>query len=850
MERKETIKWTLLFVMIVFAVLVVQPQGSAIGKWFQKASIRTGIRLGLDIQGGSSITVQIDVDKIREQIKADKPDATDKQIQDQVDRILKDSQDRVLEVLRNRVDRLGVSEPAIYGGKDNRITIQLPGIDEKKRADAERILKESAFLEFKLVHKRNSDLTKKLFDAGLAPEGYAIRKFGDEMLYVRDRNAVPDPLTDAFYRKLGTFHVPDSSYEFMLEKVDRYGQEAYRPAFVAKKAELTGDSLKGAGVDMQGMGQNIVTLEFDSQGAKKFGQITKMYAPNGEQNPDSQRGRQLAIVMDGRLYSAPELKAHIVTGNAIIEQGGGGFPLQEARFLANILSSGALPAPLKIVEKRSVDPTLGQDAVSSGVKAGALGCLAIVVLMLMYYRLNGVISNVALLLNVVLLPLGAVIVSGFLDIIASGQKSGSIIALPVLTLPGIAGIALTVGMAVDANVLILERMREELRSGKGFLAAIQAGYERAFTAIFDSNLTTIITAVILFILGSGPIRGYAVTLTAGLLVSLFTAVVVTRMCYTAMSRKTSETSVLKMVSFFPQTNINFIGAWKIAVATSLVVIVATWSLMVYHGRKNTSSVFGVDFLGGSSVTMSFEQKQKVEDIRSALAATGIGDATIQYQSEHETGKEYLHLKVASMEDSTKARATLNEKFPAAKFVVMQEDSVGPLVGDETKAKATKAMIFALIAMVIYLWWRFELGFGIGAVVALFHDVMVTAGICHLFGFQMSVTMVAALLTIVGYSVNDTIVIFDRIREDLRLVRNKTFTELCNQSINETLARTIITNFLTFVSVLFLLVMGGGSIRDFSFAMFVGMISGTYSTVYVATPVVLWWYKNKAPELGK
>jgi SecD/SecF fusion protein len=484
------------------------------------------------------------------------------------------------------------------------------------------------------------------------------------------------------------------------------------------------------------------------------------------------------------------------------------------------------------------------------VSAGIYGVVAILIMMALYYRVNGLLADLAILMNVVLLPLGLIAIAGILDLFA-GARAGGAIALPVLTLPGIAGIALTLGMAVDANVLIFERIREELRLGKGFSGAVQAGYDRAFSAIFDSNLTTIITAVILFLLGSGPVRGYAVTLTAGLVVSLYTAVVLTRMCYGLMERFGGKTSLLAMFSIVKQTNIDFISKWKIAVSISAVLIVVSWAMMVFHGVRNPSSVFGVDFTGGSGIKLSMTEKPSVEDIRAALGAGGIKDATIQYSSGMGVAREdFLNIKVGSVADGTNTEAVLIAKFPSAGFKIAQQEDVGPQIGAEMKTKAMWAMLWSLVAMIAYISWRFEFGFALGAVVALFHDVLITAGVCHLFGFQMNMTVLAALMTIIGYSVNDTIVIFDRIREDLRTVRGKSFVEICNLSMNQTLSRTLLTNLLTFVSVLSLLIFGGGAIKDFSFAMFVGMIAGTYSTMYIATPVVLLWYKFKTPELGR
>ena len=421
--------------------------------------------------------------------------------------------------------------------------------------------------------------------------------------------------------------------------------------------------------------------------------------------------------------------------------------------------------------------------------------------------------------------------------------------LPVLTLPGIAGIALSIGMAVDSNVLIFERMREELRTGKGLLATITAGFQRAFTVIFDANVTTIITGVILFLLGSGPVRGYALTLIAGLLVNLYTAVVVSRMCFNAVAARTANMSLLKMFSAIKASKIDFIRPWKLALAGSLVVIVVSWAVLIGHVRRDPGTVFGVDFTGGSALTLSFERKQDVEPLRAALGAAGVKVAGLQYQKEMESAHEVLQIKVGTMEEGRKVAEILPEKFPAAGFKVLQQNDVGPQVGADLKRRAVWALSLALVALIVYIGLRFQIGFGVGAVVALLHDVLVTAGLCHLLGMQMTMTVVAALMTIIGYSVNDTIVIFDRIRENLRLVRGKSFVDICNQSLNETISRTLLTSLLTLLAVLCLVLLGGGAIRDFAVAMLIGIVTGTYSSVYIATPLVLMWYRFRTPELG-
>jgi len=841
MDKNAIWKWLILAVLISMSAWLTWP-------------LSEKVRLGLDLKGGTSFTVEIDQDAIIKQMKEDSEGISDAQIQESLAKEKQKALDRAIEVIRNRIDGLGISEPIIYPEKGVRIVIQLPGIDEKKRQDAEDQIKSVAYLTFRLVHVKNTELVNDLFEKKLAPDGYVIVeavKRGVEMeFYKRNTNAVPVTAADeSFAESIRRFHAPPG-YELLLEKERVNGQELFRPFFVSIRREINGDALKRADANPNPMtGSYEIDIQFKASGAKKFARVTEKYCPGGTDNPDAQRGRQLAIILDNTLYSAPEIRSVIPNGYGQIT---GDFKPDEAQRLANVLRAGSLPAPVKIVEKRIVDPTLGEDSIRSGVTAGLYGCLAIVVLMACYYLFCGVVADIALVLTTVLLPLGAVVVAGFLGMIFGGlQGGGGKLVLPVLTLPGIAGIALSIGMCVDANVLIFERMREELRVGKGYNASVDAGFDRAFTAIFDSNMTTIITAVIMFAAGSGPVRGYAVTLAAGLIINLYTSVYVSRMFFDAIGKRTINTSILKMFSLIRETSIDFMRLWKPALSMSLLIVVVSWSLMIMHGLKDSASVFSVDFKGGTSLTMAFKERISVEDVRKSITDAGVRDAMIQYQKGMEsTGEDVLQIKVGAVNDGELTVKTLVEKFPKSEFKVLQQDDVGPQVGKELKVKATWALSIALVAVIFYIAFRFEFGFGIGAIVAVFHDVLLTIGVCHLFGFQMNMTIIAAVLTIIGYSVNDTIVIFDRVRENLRLLRNKSFVEICNLSVNQTLARTLLTNSFTMISVLFLLVMGGGAIRDFSFAMFIGMIAGTYSTVYIATPVVLLWHKFERPDMGK
>ncbi|MFH0953006.1 MAG: protein translocase subunit SecD [Verrucomicrobiota bacterium] len=814
MDKNSIWKWLILILVTAWSIVLVTP-------------LREKVKLGLDLRGGTSFVLEVDTSSLEAPA-------------------VKDAQARALEVIRNRVDAMGVSEPIIYPEpRNNRIIVQIPGLKAEDRERAVKNIQSAAFLEFRMVHPKNDELIAEVFDQGKVPDGYkavSLEEQGGrgnwrtENYYKRDKTKDPAGATEADIRaRLRTFEAPPG-YECMLMKEVKQNQELFRPYFVSRRRELTGDALKNAGVDYQQFGQPIVTLKFDAKGARRFGTLTSDYAPGGAKNPSPEGRRYLAIVLDGTLYSAPFIKTAIHGGSAIIE---GAFTLKEAQDLSIVLRAGSLPAPVKVVEERSVDPTLGRDSIESGKRAAIIGSVAVVVFMAGYYLLGGLVANLALLMNLILLPLGMMAVSGLFSLL-DNTGTGGAISLPTLTLPGIAGIVLTVGMAVDANVLIFERMREEQKLGKRFATVIQAGYDKAFSAIFDSNITTVLAAAIMFWLGSGPVRGYAITLSAGILVSMYTAIVVTRMVFELIAKHTNVQR-LKMFSWVRETSIDFIGVRYMAIALSLVVIIGSLAMFVMRGKAN----LGVDFTGGATATFTFTEKQPVEKLRAALLLAGV-DTAPQYQKEMGAeasgqAKEFLEVKVG-FDEGNKAVQAITASFPD--FQVVKQDSVGPQVGKELQKKGLIAIGVSLLGMIIYISWRFEFAFSMGAVVALFHDVLVTVGVYCLLGRQLSLNTIAAVLTIIGFSVNDTIVIFDRIREDMKLYRGKSFKEIANLSINQTLSRTLLTSFTALLSVVALLVFGGGAINDFALAMFIGMISGVYSTVYIATPVVMIWHREK------
>ena len=822
MQKKDIWKWVILIGVTAWSLSIVYPP------FDQKDSkgnlTRPGkVTYGLDLKGGSRFVLQIDT-----------KDLTAEQASD--------AAERALEVIRGRVDAMGVSEPVIYTEPGNRIIVEIPGLKPEDRERAKKNVQSAAFLEFRMVHPNNEVLIDELLGKDQAPEGYKVVEVPDhrsggawdyKRYYRREQRADNE---EQIRERARLFHIPSGGYELLMEEEEHNKQKLMRPFFVSKRRELTGENLDTARVDYDQFNRPVVNLKFDAQGAKKFANITKDYAPGGAKNPNPQERRYLGIVLDGKLYSSPYIKEPIFGGSAQIE---GNFDVTEAKDLAIILRAGALPAPVHLLEERTVAPTLGEDSVHSGGMAALIGTLAVMGFMVVYYTVAGMVANVALLMNLVLMPLGLMITGGLFSMFTSpGQPGG--LSLPTLTLPGIAGIALTIGMAVDANVLIYERMREEQKAGKRFKAIIAAGYDKAFSAIFDSNLTTLISAAILFWQGTGAVRGYAVTLSAGIIVSLYTALTVTRMIFDFLAEKTNIQG-LKMMEAIREPKLDYLKSRWVCAALSLVVILGSWGMFAKKGKAN----FGVDFTGGSAVAYTFAQKIPMEKVRDTLEAAGF-DPTIQYQTvAGATAREELEIKVG-FDEGGKVSSLLKEKFPEAGFTVVKEDNVGPQIGSELQKKAIIATLLSLVGIIIYVSIRFEFPYAVGAVVALLHDVLVGVGVYCALGNQLSVNMVAALLTIIGYSVNDTIVIFDRIREILKAQPNAKFADVANAAMNQCMSRTLLTSFATMLTVVALLIIGGGAIKDFSLLLFIGMISGVYSTVYVATPIVMIWHRDGRP----
>ena len=726
------------------------------------------VRLGLDIKGGTSFLVGM---------------ATTRTVEDENGNVREEEMDtdqrsyalnKAVEILRKRVDSMGVAEPQITPSGTDRITIALPGLTEGENEAARRQIERAAFLEFRMVHPQSAELLAQDY----VEPGYEV-------------------LTEKLKSK--------------RKSGDTEETEARR-YLVKKKPEegLTGKYITGATPHRNPLDNSVaISFTLDSEGAQKFAKVTRENV-----------GELLGIVLDGELASAPRINGEIPSGSGEIT---GDFTIEEGIELANVLMN-PLESPVKILEERRVDPSLGADSIRSGIVACIIGAVLVSLFMLFYYMFAGMVANIAMVLNLIVLL-------GVMCLIGS-----------TLTIPGMAGIVLTIGMAVDANVLIYERIREELAKGKSLRSAVAAGYDRAFGVIFDGNLTTLFAGIIMIWLGSGPVRGFGVTLSIGIASSMYTALVVTRLVFDFFLNRGKST--LKMHHIIGETNFDFLGFAKKATILSCIVIIGGWGYML--GIRG-SDAMGVDFKGGDALTLSFEKKTPVEELRKAVKVVE-GESRVSYQASLSGGAETLSVVVEEGQGENAEKA-LVQAFPEAGFSRLSLDHIGAAVGSQITVGAVKALLWAFLAILIYVAMRYEFSFAVGSVVALVHDIMISIALFVVTGRQFNAPVIAALLTIIGFSINDTIVIFDRVREDIKLGVKGTLREIFNRALNQTLSRTIITSITVLLAVLALYIFGGNVINDFAFIFMVGVIVGTWSSLFISSSVVLWLTGGRKPKLA-
>ena len=575
------------------------------------------------------------------------------------------------------------------------------------------------------------------------------------------------------------------------------------PYVIEDQVIVSGENLVDAQATYdQRTNEPVVSFRFDGKGAQRFGQAT-------QQNV----GRLFAIILDNQVISAPQIREPILGGSGQIS---GNFTTQSANDLAVLLRAGALPATLNVIEERTVGPGLGQDSIDAGKISGIIGSILVVAFMLVAYGKLGVIANVALAANVAM-------------IVAILSLLGA-----TLTLPGIAGIVLTIGMAVDSNVLIYERIKEERRNGRSVIQAIDSGFTRALATIVDANVTTLIAAAVLFYLGSGPVKGFAVTLAIGIVTTVFTAFTFTRWLVAWWVKRFRPKEIpwgLQLVP--PGTKIPFMGIRRWTFALSTVLSIASVLLFVTVDMN-----YGVDFKGGSLIELRAKDgTADPGDIRARLSELNVGDAQVQEIGNQ--GEVLLRIAAQDAGDTaeqsalTKIRDELQNDYEFRRV-----ETVGPTVSSELATQGTIGVIVALAFILVYVWFRFEWQFAIGAIVATVHDIVMTIGFFVVSGVEFNQSSIAAILTIVGYSLNDTVVVYDRIREDLRRYKKMPLTQLLNNAINETLSRTTLTSVTTILALLALFIFGGEVIRSFTAAMLFGVIFGTYSSIFIAAPLLI------------
>ncbi len=588
---------------------------------------------------------------------------------------------------------------------------------------------------------------------------------------------------------------------------------------VIDRVELSGDRLSDARVSFdQNTREPIVSFRFDNAGAIRFADITRANV-----------GNPFAIVLDDKVLSAPVIREPITGGSGQIS---GNFSVQSANTLAALLRAGALPAKLTVIEERTVGADLGSDAISKGIYTGLIGFVLVVAFMFFLYGAWGILANIALLLNVILTFAGLTLIGA------------------TLTLPGIAGIVLGIGLAVDANVLINERIKEETRKGKSAFGAIDSGFARAYSTIVDSNVTSLIATVLLFWFGSGPVRGFAITMGIGIAISMFTAVSIVRvaMIYIAGRKKLKTINIKPLLPFhlIPDgTRINFMKARFFGIGFSAVLSITSIILFITPGLN-----YGVDFRGGIQMEVVTQQAADLAKFRSGLDSLGLGEVALQEFGDPNHILVRVERQPGGEEAQTAAvehlKAEVVKIDPTSK--VERTEVVGPKVSGELATAGVLSVIFASIAMLIYIWWRFEWPFAVGAIATLILDVTKTIGFFALTGLDFNLTAIAALLTLVGYSVNDKVVVYDRMRENMRLYKSMPLRELIDLSINETLARSLYTSTTAFLAMLPMAIWGGSAVESFAVPMVFGILIAASSSVFIAAPILLFlgdWRRSRA-----
>ncbi len=799
----------------------------ALPDWMPKSKVS----LGLDLQGGVHLQVKIERSDI---------------VSERLETLVSD----IRTFMRDREQ----GAPIGYGGisgKDTKVTVRLLKAEDADQAkerlrtllepvsstgtllgglgivEVEQSEPSPTILEYTLTEEGIDERLRAAVSQSIEVIRRRVDEFGTTEPIIQrqgvDRVIVQVPGADdpeALKRRIGTtaklgFHMVDetmSASDALSNRppvgslvVETSEPESGEPnVLIKKKVEISGEDLNDAqqGFDHR-TNEPIVTFRFNTKASKRFCTISS-----------NNIGSRFAIVLDKTSISAPVIRDAICGGSGQIS---GSFTAETANELAVLMRAGALPADISFVEERTVGPGLGLDSIEAGQSASIVAGVLVIIFMLMAYGSLGIIANAALFVNIVL-------IMGVLSFIGA-----------TLTLPGIAGIVLTMGMAVDANVLIYERIREERRNGRSLVQAIDTGFRQAMATILDANITTLIAACILFYLGSGPIRGFAVTLAVGILTSVFTAFTLTRLMMSLWLRwqkpKELPNGLFRLVP--AATTFKFMIFRKLSFPISSLLLIGSLVMFVAINLN-----YGIDFRGGTLIEYrSQTAKADLSDVRSRLSDLNLGDVQVQ-----EFGApDELLIRIESQQGGDNAEQSALAKVRAAMdgdHEFRRQEVVGPTVSGELARAGTIAVIVSLLAIMVYIWFRFEWQFALGAVLATMHDVILTIGMFAVLQLEFSLSSIAAILTIVGYSLNDTVVVYDRIRENLRKYKKKPINELLDMSINDTLSRTVLTSVTTLLALFALYFLGGEVLRGFTFAMIFGVLVGTYSSIFIAAPVLI------------
>ncbi|MBP3289952.1 MAG: protein translocase subunit SecDF [Alistipes sp.] len=823
-------------------------------------------------------------------VSPDRQDITPNSTDDEVVKVLKAETDAAIaasfNILRSRIDHFGVTQPNIQRmPNSNRIMVELPGVKEPERvrkllqgsaslefwevydaqeilpilAEADALIKQAAeeaapveeTVEEVAAEEKASDLVAEVAASEEAAEEETVSRFSREEnplfslldptyaggCIVGTAVAADMPMINEYLARpeVKSLLPADLSLNWGVKGEDYFGGRfaLYALRSIDGKPAMDGSAVSTAQENYSQNGSSAeVNLMMNSNGASQWAQLTAQNV-----------GRPIAIVLDGLVYSAPNVQNKIEGGSSVIT---GNFTIQEAQDLANVLKSGKVPAPARIIQDQVVGPSLGQESINAGLLSFALAFFLVLLYMGLFYKTAGWMADLALLLNIFLL-MGVLVSFG-----------------AVLTLPGIAGIVLTMGMAVDANVIIYERIKEELRAGKGIALAIKDGFSNAYSAIIDGQLTTIITGIVLFVFGNGPVQGFATTLVIGILTSLFCAIFITRMLIEWVVNKWGSISFSRSWSenWLANVKFDFIGKRKSSYILSGSLIVLSIISLAVLGLNT-----GVEFTGGRTYVVRFDQNVSVENVRGALEQALVSDDATRSSLEVKQfgGENQVRIITQYKYDDTSEETTAQVDallYEALKgfysyeisldgFTSTQDDvngiisseKIGPAIAKDMLFSAFYAVFFSLIAIGLYITIRFKRWqWALGATSALAHNAFLVIGIFSMlyhvmpFALEVNQAFIAAILTIIGYSINDTVVIFDRIREFITLYPKRAMSENINKAICSTLSRTMNTSGTTIVTLLAMFILGGENLRGFIFALLLGVVIGTYSSVFVATPI--------------